>query len=236
MMTTALYLDDMCLREFEAEVKSVKDGKYVVMDGTAFYPKSGGVDCDLGTLSRGSDVFKVVYTGKFGGEISHEIEPVGLQVGDRVTGAIDWERRHTLMRYHTAAHVISGVFYHNSTAKITGNNIGIEGGRIDFNIDDLDRELIEDYVDKSNALIARDLPVVAYNIPRSELDGDPGLLKLASGLPPEITDVRIIDIKGFDRQPDGGCHVSSLFEIGRIKLGKIVNKGKNNRRLYFTLD
>ena len=186
-------------------------------------------------MERGSDVFNVVYVGKFDGNISHEVEPDGLQAGDTVTARLDWERRHILMRYHTAAHVLSGVFFHNSTAKITGNNIDVEAGRIDFNIESFDRELIEDYVKKSNALIGEDLPVVAYNITRSEMDDDPGLLKLASGLPPEITDVRIIDIKGFDRQPDGGCHVSSLAEIGKINLGKIVNKGKNNRRLYFTL-
>jgi len=236
MNTLALYLDDMELMEFEAEVTSVKDGKYITLDRTSFYPKSGGVACDVGTLARGSDVFDVVYVGKFGGEISHEVSTEGLRAGDAVTGKLDRKRRCTLMRYHTAAHVLSGVFFKNSTAKITGNNITVDEGRIDFNIDEFDRGLIEEYVEKSNEVIEMDLPVVAYGITRGELDEDPNLLKLASGIPPDITDVRVIDIQGFDRQPDGGCHVSSLSEIGRIKLGKIVNKGKNNRRLYFTLD
>jgi len=234
-MVTALYLEDMFLREFEARIVSVKDSKYVVLDQTAFYPKSGGVAGDLGTLSRGSDEFRVVFVGKFEGQISHEVEPEGLQAGDVVTGMLDWKRRYRLMRYHTAAHVISGVFFQNSAAKITGNEIDADQGRIDFSIEDFDRRLVEDYVEKANQVIARDLPVVVYNMSKEELDRSPGLLKLAKGLPIGVKEVRIVDISGFDAQPDGGCHVASLGEVGRISLEKIVNKGKDNRRLYFKL-
>ncbi len=235
-MVKELYLDDMNLKEFEAEVISVTDGKYVVLDQTAFYPKSGGVANDEGSLIRGSDVFKVVYVGKFKGKISHEVSPEGLQVGDKVIGKIDWERRYNLMRYHTAAHVLSGVFFKHSSAKITGNDISLNQGRIDFNLEDFDRSLIEDYVDKANEVIKQDLPVVIYNMSREELDQHPDLTKLAMGLPKGITNVRIVDIEGFDRQPDGGCHISTLKEIGTISMRKLVNKGKNNRRLYFGLD
>ncbi len=236
-MSKALYLENMFLKEFEAEVVSIKDGKYVVLDQTVFYPKSGGIANDEGTITRGSDVFQVVYVGKFGGQISHEVDKVGLEVGDKVIGRLDWDRRYHLMRYHTAAHVLSGAFYKNLGAKITGNDIAsLEQGRIDFNLENFDRTLIEEQVARSNEIIQEDHPVETYNLERSEVEQDPDLVKLAMGIPKGIKEVRIVDIKNFDRQPDGGCHIQSLKEIGTISIKKLVNKGKNNRRLYFTIE
>ncbi len=236
-MAKALYLEDMLLKEFDAEVVSVKDGKYVVLDQTAFYPKSGGIANDEGTLTRGSDIFNVVYVGKFGGEISHEVDKEGLIPGDKVTGKLDWDRRYHLMRYHTAAHVLSGAFYKNLGAKITGNDIAsLDQGRIDFNLEQFDRSLIEEQVENSNKIIQEDHPVEVYYLDRSEVEKDPDLIKLAMGIPKGIKTIRIVDIKNFDRQPDGGCHIQSLKEIGKISVIKLVNKGKNNRRLYFTIE
>jgi misacylated tRNA(Ala) deacylase len=140
------------------------------------------------------------------------------------------------MRYHTAAHVISGAFFKHLKAKITGNQISIDQGRIDFNIEDFDRKLIEKEVERSNKIIEANHPVEIYTLAREEVEKDPDLTKLAMGLPKNIQSIRIVDIKDFDRQPDGGCHVKSLKEIGVIQIKKLVNKGKNNRRLYFTLD
>jgi len=146
-MSKALYLDDMFLKEFEAEVVSVKDGKFIVLDQTLFYPKSGGIANDEGILVRGSDTFNVVYVGKFSGQISHEVDKEGLQVGEKVTGTLDWNRRYKLMRFHTAAHVLSGAFFKNLGAKITGNEIStLDQGRIDFNLENFDRKLIEEQV------------------------------------------------------------------------------------------
>ncbi|MFX1514061.1 MAG: alanine--tRNA ligase-related protein [Promethearchaeota archaeon] len=235
-MVKELYLDDMFLKEFEAEAISVKDGKFVVLDQTAFYPKSGGVANDTGKLIReDGEEFKVVFAGKFGGKISHEVANEGLQVGDKVTGVLDWDRRWNLMKYHTAAHVLSGVFFKHSSTKITGNDIRVDQGRMDFNIEDFDRKLIEDMVTTANEVIQQDFPVEVYYMDRDEVEKHEDLIKLAMGIPKNIKSLRIVDIKGFDRQPDGGCHVKSTKEIGIISLGKIVNKGKNNRRLYFTL-
>jgi misacylated tRNA(Ala) deacylase len=232
----ALYLDDMYLQQFEAEVISVTDGKFIVLSQTAFYPKSGGISYDQGVLIRDNEEFPVVFVGKFGGNISHEVGKVGLEVGDKITGKLDWNRRYTLMRYHTAAHVLSGAFYKNLKAKITGNEISIDQGRIDFNLDDFDRSLIEEQVVKSNEIINDDYPVEVYYLKRSEVEENPDLVKLVMGLPKKIEIIRIVDIKGFDKQPDGGCHVKSTNEIGKISVKKLVNKGKSNRRLYFTLE
>lgn len=236
-MIESLYLDDMRLKEFNAEVVSVTDGKFIVLNQTAFYPKSGGIANDEGYLVKESETYNVVYAGKFGGKISHEVDKEGLKVGDKITGFLDWERRYKLMRYHTAAHVLSGVFYKNLGAKITGNDIStLDQGRIDFNLENFDRSLIEEQVKKSNEIIQADHPVEVYYLNRSEVENDPDLTKLAMGLPKQIKKVRIVDIKNFDRQPDGGCHIQSLKEIGKIHTKKLVNKGKNNRRLYFEIE
>ena len=222
-MSKVLYLDDMFLKEFEAEVVSVKDGKFIVLDQTVFYPKSGGIANDEGTLIRGSDTFNIVYVGKFSGQISHEVDKEGLEVGDKVTGTLDWNRRYKLMRFHTAAHVLSGAFFKNLGAKITGNEISsLDQGRIDFNLENFDRKLIEEQVEKSNEIIQADYPVEVYYLQRSEVEKDPDLIKLAMGLPKNIDVIRIVDIKNFDRQPDGGCHVQSLKEIGKINIKKLV--------------
>ena len=235
-MEETLYLNDMYLQQFEAEIVSVTDGKFVTLSQTAFYPKSGGISYDLGKLIRNGEEFPVVFVGKFGGKISHEVSKIGLKIGDKITGIIDWNRRYTLMRYHTAAHVLSGAFYKNLKAKITGNDISIDQGRIDFNLEDFDRSLIEEQVEKSNEIIQSDNPVEVYYLKRKEVEENPDLVKLVMGIPRNIEIIRIVDIKGFDKQPDGGCHVKSLIEIGKISVKKLVNKGKNNRRLYFTLE
>ncbi|MHA2304789.1 MAG: alanine--tRNA ligase-related protein [Candidatus Hodarchaeales archaeon] len=236
-MIKSLYLDDMHLKEFKAEVVSVTDGKFIVLNQTAFYPKSGGIANDEGYLVKESETYNVVYVGKFGGKISHEVDTEGLKVGDKITGFLDWERRYKLMRFHTAAHVLSGVFYRNLGAKITGNDIStLDQGRIDFNLENFDRSLIEEQVEKSNEIIQTDYPVEVYYLSRSEVENDPDLTKLAMGLPKHIKAVRIVDIKNFDRQPDGGCHIQSLREIGKINIKKLVNKGKNNRRMYFEIE
>ncbi|MHA1166732.1 MAG: alanyl-tRNA editing protein [Candidatus Hodarchaeales archaeon] len=237
-MAKDLYLEDMNLKEFEAEVIKVNDGKFIVLDQTAFHPRSGGIAHDEGYITRMKDGerFKVVYTGKFKGETSHEVDKEGLEPGDKVKCVLDWDRRYKLMRYHTALHVLGGIFFNDLGAKITGNDATVEKGRIDFNMENFDRKVLEEHVEKANEIIQKDLPVEVYYMDRAEVDKDPYMMKLAMGIPKSIKNVRIVDIKNFDRMPDGGCHVSSLKEIGEIKIKKLDNKGKNNRRLYFIID
>lgn len=234
-MEEALYMDDMYLKEWDATVVSVKDGKFVVLDKTAFYPNAGGVQCDIGTITRqqDSESFKVVFAGKFDGHISHEVDHPGLAEGDKVSCRLDWGRRHLLMRYHTAAHVLSGIFNKEYGPKITGNQLTTEKGRIDFNLENFDKAYMEKLISEANNLIAKDLPVEVYYKPREEALKDPNMFKLADKMPPEVDNLRVVDIKGFDYQADGGCHVKSLKEIGRIEFLSIENKGKSNKRGYF---
>ncbi len=236
-LAKALYMDDSYLKEWDAKVKSISKDKFIVLDKTAFFPRGGGVEWDTGTITtEDGKEFNVVYTGKFSGEISHEVEKKGLRVGDKVHCKLNWERRYLLMRYHTATHVLSGVFFNEYDLKITGNQLTTEKGRIDLNMDEMDVDLIKKAIEKSNEIIKKGRPVEIYYKSRVEAEKDPDLFKLAKGFSHDIDTIRIVDIKGFDRQADGGCHVKNLNEIGKIKFKDTVNKGKNFKRVYFTIE
>jgi len=236
-MDEALYLKDCYLKEWEAEVKEVNEGKFIVLDRTAFYPRGGGQPNDTGVMVRVSDgkEFRVVFAGKFSGKISHEVDQEGLQVGDKVNCKLDWERRHKLMRQHTASHILSAIMFKEAGALITGNQLDMEKSRIDFNLENFDREKLMEYIRMSNEIVRKDLPIKIYSVPREEAEKDPSMVKLAKGLPPIIKEIRIVEIVGFDRQPDGGTHVKSTKEVGELKFVDASNKGKNNRRVYFIL-
>jgi len=229
----ALYMNDSYLKGFEGVVKSVKDDKYIVLDQTVFYPQGGGVACDAGVIIREGVEFPVVFVGKLDGDISHEVSEPGLREGDKIRGKISWERRNKLMRLHTAAHLLSSIFHNKGNAKITGNNIDVEKSRIDFNLEDFDREKISEYVSLANELIKKGMPVRSYFMKKEIALKIPDLIKLANKMPPDVDELRIVEIEGIDKQADGGCHVKNLKEIGPIEIVKLENKGKSNRRLYF---
>jgi misacylated tRNA(Ala) deacylase len=235
-MTRALFLVDSYLKECTATVVSVKDGKYVILDQTIFYAKGGGQPNDTGKIIRGSDIFNVVYVGKFSGDISHEVDRVGLQPGDNVRCVLNWERRYKLMRSHTAAHVITAVLNKGTGALITGNQLEEDHVRFDFSLEKFDKTLLEEYLAMANKLFATDFVVNWYELPREEALKIPGIVKMAEAFPPDLPVLRIVEIVGLDRQADGGTHVRNLKEIGRVELIKTENKGKNNRRIYFKLN
>ncbi len=234
-MKEALYMHNSYLKEFEAVVESVKDDRYIVLDRTAFYPKGGGQPNDTGALIKGNEEFPVVFVGKFEGNISHECSRPDLKEGDKVTGKIDWERRYGLMRMHTSAHLLSAIFHNKSSAMITGSNLDLEESRIDFSLENFDRDKINEYCALANSIIQKDLPVKVSFMKREEALKIPGMVKLAGAFPPEVDELRIVEIEGVDRQADGGTHVKSLKEIGSIEIVKVENKGKANRRVYYSV-
>ncbi len=235
-MTEALYMDDCYIKEFEAKVVEVLD-KSVVLDKTAFYPKGGGQPPDYGTIIRKSDnkEFKVTYTGKVDSKLIHETEP-GLQVGDEVIGKLDWERRYKIMKMHTAAHVISALINKKTGALITGNQLDLDKSRIDFNLEEFDREMLLEYINNINILIENDADIKIYYMDREEAMKIPEMCKLAGALPPAVDKLRVVEIENVDKQADGGTHVNKLSEIGKIEILELKNKGKNNRRMYFTVN
>jgi len=235
-MTKALYMDDSYLKEFEATIESVKDDKYVVLDRTAFYPTSGGVACDTGVLIKDNEEYPVVYVGKFDGKISHEISKPGLKAGDKITGKIDWDRRYKLMRLHTSAHVLCSIFHNKGGAQITGGNIETDKARMDFSLEEFDREKIDEYMKIANMIIQNGAEVKSSYMDREEALKIPDMVKLANKMPPNVKKLRILEIVGVDTQADGGAHVKNITEIGKINLVKVDNKGKSNRRLYYMIE
>lgn len=234
-MTKALFLEDSYLREAPSKVVAVKDGKYVTLDQTIFYPKGGGQPHDTGKILKGSEVYQVVYVGKLSGEISHEVDRPGLQQGDTVRCVLDWDRRYKLMRSHTAAHVLAALLNKGTGALITGNQLEEDHVRFDYNLERFEKSLLEMYLSKANELFGKDIPVKGYELPREEALKIPGVVKMAEAFPPDLPVLRIVEIVGLDRQADGGTHVKNLEEIGKVDLVKTENKGKNNRRIYFKL-
>ena len=231
-----MYLKDSYVRDFEASVESVKDDKYVILDSTYFYPSGGGQPFDTGVMSANNQDYSVVFVGKFDGRISHEIAKPGLKAGDNVTGRIDWDRRYRLMRMHTAAHIIDAVLYNEAKALCTGNQLGTDKSRIDFSLDVLDRGKIQQYIEMANEWVQKAIDVKIYFLPREEALKIPGVVKLAAVMPPEVKELRIVEIPGIDLQADGGTQVKNTSEIGKISLVSVENKGKNNRRMYYTVD
>src|SRR3989338_10427234 len=234
-MKNALYMDDSYLKEFEASVESVKDNKFIVLDKTAFYPSGGGQPTDTGVIIYNNEEYPVVYVGKFSGQISHEVGKQGLNPGDKIIGKIEWGRRYKLMRMHTAAHIIDAVLYKEAGALCTGNQLGVEKSRIDVSLETLDKDKMQQYIGMANEYVRKAIDVKIYSMNREEALKIPGIVKLASVMPPEVEELRIVEIPDVDMQADGGTQVKNTSEIGKISLVSVENKGKSNRRIYFTL-
>jgi len=235
LATKQLYLYDSYLRKFEAAVTRA-EGSRVVLDQTAFHPLTGGVAHDTGCLTKGNLRFRVVGVeiNRETKEITHILEELAeLKPGDSVRGELDWDRRYRLMRLHTAAHLVATIMYRDYNALITGGQVDIEHAKLDFNLPKTDREIFEAAVNKANMEAGRGVELKVYFLAREEALKVPGVVKLAEKMPPEEKELRIVEIPGIDLQADGGPHVKNINEIGEIRLLKIENKGKNQRRVYF---
>jgi Ser-tRNA(Ala) deacylase AlaX len=235
-MTERLYQHDSYLRRFTTRVRARhEDG--VVLEQTAFFPTGGGVLGDLGALTTpDGNVHRVVETVELEGEVLHRLEGAPPAPGTEVTGALDWERRYALMRYHTATHVLCGVMFNDYGVKVTGNQLTPEKGRVDFSFTAFDRAVLEEGFRKANVLVAQDRPVTLSFLPASAARERPELFKLETGFRHTLETLRLVEIQDFDVQADGGCHVARLGEIGTLQLTKSENKGKSNRRVYFVLE
>ncbi len=231
-MTKKLFWDDMYLREFDAEVELV-DGNRVVLDQTAFNPRGGGLVSDTGRLNG----MKVLEATKEGENVFHILEaPAELRVGDRVHGVLDWDRRYRIMRMHTTAHILSSVVNAETGALITGNQISPEESRVDFDLTEFDRDKLAYFVERVNEAVARGVVVKTFFMKREEALAKPGFVKLANAMPPSLEMLRIVQIGDVDTQADGGVHVGNTKEIGKVVGLRAENKGRSNRRLYFTVE
>ena len=231
-MTERLFLDSPELRQASGIVLASTSGG-IVLDRTIFYARSGGQPGDTGVLRWDGGETAIADTIKGEGEIILHVPAPGAAfppVGAVVGGEIDWERRHKLMRMHTAMHLLCSLI---KGAAVTGGSVGSDRSRLDFDLPNPPPK--EDIEAGLNALIEADLPVTIEWVDESVLDTDPGLVRTLSVQPPRgmgrLRLMRIGDSSVVDLQPCGGTHVSRTGEIGRIAVLKIENKGKQNRRI-----
>lgn len=227
MPTELLYLRDAYLREFDARVVEAR-GNDIALDRTAFYPTGGGQPHDTGTLGDG----RVVSVWKEGSVVWHALEGPSPAVGDTVDASIDWPRRHALMRTHSALHVLCGVIWNEWGKAVTGGNMEPLAARMDFEFDPLPEGFGARVEELVNAELAAGRPIEVSFLPRTEALADADLIRTKVNLiPPSVDEIRVVDIVGLDKQADGGTHVRTTDEVGRIKVLKTESKGKGNKRI-----
>ena len=230
MATELLFLRDSYARRFDALVTAVGDDRRLALDRSAFYPTGGGQPHDTGTLAG----LPVVDVGKDGGEVWHTLGGDGPlpAVGERVQGELDWDRRHALMRTHTALHVLCGVIWNEWGKAVTGGNMEPLSARMDFEFDPLPEGFGRRVEELVNIELAAARPVEVRFLPRGAAVEDTDLIRTKVNMIPEsVTEIRVVDILGLDKQADGGTHVARTDEVGRIQIVKTESKGKSNKRI-----
>jgi misacylated tRNA(Ala) deacylase len=226
-VTELLYLRDAYLREFTATVTAA-DEQRIALDRTAFHPTGGGQPHDTGTLAAAV----VTDVRKDGDRVWHTLDGILPIVGDEVTGLVDWNRRHQLMRTHSAMHVLCGVIWNEWGKAVTGGNMEPLSARMDFEFDPLPEGFAARVEQLVNDQIAADRPIEIDFLPRGTALEDADLIRTKVNLIPEsVQEIRVVDIVGLDKQADGGTHVRSTAEIGRFEVAKTESKGKGNKRL-----
>jgi misacylated tRNA(Ala) deacylase len=242
--TDAICYRDAYLGTVEARVVAVEDAvsPLVVLDRTVFYPGGGGQPADRGSILRTSDgrAWTVDAATKDGDTIVHALaaSPHGTPaVGDRVTVDLDWARRLSLMRTHTALHALCGVVWRDYGALVTGGNMEPGSGRMDFEFETMSGDLVEAIETTVNEELsaARDVRVAV--LPREQAFAIPDLIRTkANLLPPGIEQIRTIEIVGLDLQADGGTHVANTREVGRIRVTGYESKGRINKRIRIAVE
>ena len=235
--TARLELADSALREWDATVVASDPDEGIVLDRSAFYPGGGGQPPDHGVLLWGGVQTRIVDSRRRDDLWLVPLDGDPLPpVGTTVRGAVEDDRRTALMRTHSGLHLLSGVVFRDFGALVTGSNMDPLSGRLDFNLDEVPAGFKESVEAACNAEVSADRAISAYELSRGEAFAIPDIIRTATNLlPPSIEVVRIVDINGLDVQADGGTHVASTQQIGRIQVVKVENKGKGFRRIRVSL-
>jgi misacylated tRNA(Ala) deacylase len=246
MATDAICYRDAYARSVEGTVlasEPTADGiALVTLDRTVFYPGGGGQPADSGRLipDDGGTAWVVRGARKSADVILHEVavadNGASPRVGQRVSAELDWERRHLLMRTHTALHALCGIVWRDHGALVTGGNMEPGKGRMDFEFETLDAALAASIESTVNAELQIARPIRVRFLPRDEAFAIPDLIRTKVDLLPEgITEIRVIDIEGLDLQADGGTHVANTREVGSIHVTGYESKGRINKRIRLEL-
>ena len=236
-MTELLYQTDSYLREMEATVTAATE-QGVVLGRTAFYPGGGGQPADRGVLrDESGQEYRVTGLKRIDGQLVHLL-PVDArpEVGATVRGEVDWERRYQLMRTHTAMHILCGVVWRDYGAQVTGGDMEPGQGRMDFEFERMQKELVAEIEQKINEEVRAARDVRVKILPREEAFEIPDLIRTKINLlPPAIQEVRTVELVGLDLQADGGTHVANTSEVGPLKVSGYKSKGAINKRIYVEL-
>lgn len=233
--TEELYREDSYLKSCDASIVAVTDRNAIILDRTVFYYTGGGQPGDTGVLRYDGGEIRIGTTILADGDILHipeEGQPLPAP-GTKVTARIDWERRYNLMRMHTSMHLLCALV----PCGVTGGQVGEDKSRLDFDVGEhtLDKEALTEAL---NRLVAEDHPLETLWITDAELDANPDLVRTMSVQPPRNAGrVRLVKIgEAVDLQPCGGTHIARTGEIGKLRVGKIENKGAKNRRVNIHLE
>ena len=239
-MTELLYQTDSYLQKFDAQViEQATDAHAVILDKTAFYPGGGGQPNDTGLLILDGVEIPILKVKRVGGKILHFLnqETPLPKIGTSITGQLDWTRRYQLMRTHTAMHILCGVVFRDYGAQVTGGNMEPLQGRMDFEFETMQQELVSEIEAAINTEAKKGLPLSVRILPRAEAFQIPDLIRTKINLLPEgIQEVRVVEIEGLDLQADGGTHVVNTSEVGQLKITDYKSKGKINKRIYVKLE
>ena len=227
-----LFIENSYLKDFETTIKKIENNN-IILEQTAFYAKSGGQPGDIGKLIFNENEINIVDTiYDYEKNILHICENAeNLNIGEKIIGKINWNIRYKYMRMHSALHLLCSIIPYD----VTGGQISFEKSRLDFNAENkIEKEEIEN---KINQLIQEDHEISFQWITNEELDKQPELVRTMSVKPPRTNNkIRLVKIGNIDLQPCGGTHVKSTKEIREIKIGKIENKGKMNRRVNLSIN
>lgn len=238
-MTDLLYQTDSYLNQFSAVITGVDpESKSVILDQSAFYPGGGGQPCDFGEIKTGDVQFSVVKVKKQGDDVVHFLGEGQLpSPGTQVNALIDWDRRYKLMRTHTALHILCGVVFRDYGALVTGGDMEPLAGRMDFEFDRMQADLVHEIESAVNKEVEAAREIRVKILPREEAFQIPDLIRTKINLLPEgIINVRTVEISGLDLQADGGTHVRSTAEVGKIRVVDYKSKGAINKRIYIAIE
>lgn len=213
-------------------LETTEDGLF--LDRTVFYARGGGQPGDVGTITWDGGSVEVIDTIRRNGKPFHVVAEGSVlpDPGTGVEGVIDWARRYLTMRTHTALHALSGVVYRDFGAKVTGGNMEPGEARMDFELDAISVEFGQMVERKLNEELVKGYPTEIIVMAREIALQDPDLIRTKVNLIPEfVKEIRVVDIKGLDRQADGGTHVRSTLEVGGVEVVKTESKGKANKRM-----
>jgi misacylated tRNA(Ala) deacylase len=239
-MTKLLYQTDAYLKEFSAAIISVDvETRAVVLDQSAFYPGGGGQPCDFGSLEVAGVIYPVEKVKKQGDDVLHFLggtNPLPAP-NSAANGTLDWVRRHQLMRTHTALHILCGTVFRDYGAKVTGGDMDPLKGRMDFEFENMRGDLVKAIETATNFEVQQGREIKVKILPREEAFQIPDLIRTKINLlPPDIKQIRTVEIVGLDLQADGGTHVMNTSEVGKIKVIDYKSKGAINKRIYIEIE